>query len=307
MRERKDNDTAADGTTPAELLAREATAARRWFRPGVVAGGEGWRVVGAGCETITGGAYLQWREFPYHRVEYTVSGRGWAEIGGLRQALAAGAVCATRPDARSGLRSDAARPLRRYYIWLEGPGADAALAQAGLARPRVRMATAPGEIRDAWEWLLREGSAGGGAARVEKLARRLAEVILLKLADARDAGAATGDEGARETFERCRALADGEAARLRGAADLAAAAGLRTETVCRLFRRFLDDTPGGYLRMRRMRLAAEKLRAPGARVKEVAAELGFADAFHFSRTFKAELGMSPKSWRERAGVSGAAE
>ena len=118
---------------------------------------------------------------------------------------------------------------------------------------------------------------------------------------ARDAGAAVEDAGARASFERCRALADTEAARLRGAAELAAAAGLRTETLCRLFRRFLDTTPGAYLRARRMRLAAERLREPGARVKEVAAALGFADAFHFSRVFKAETGMTPKAWRQRAG------
>lgn len=298
MRARGSEPVSASGETPAGLVAREAMAARRIFR---AAGGAeaGWRVVGAGCETITGGAYLQSRDFPYHRIEYVSAGRGQAELGGLRQGLAAGAVYAAGPDLRTGLRSEAARPLRRYYLWLEGPGAEAVLAEAGLGRPRVRLAAAPGEIRDAWEWLLREGASAG--ERAERLTRRLAEVLLLKLADARDAGAAEADEGARESFERCRALVDTDAARLRGAADVAAAAGLRTETVCRLFRRFLDTTPGGYLRMRRMRLAGERLRAPGARVKAVAAELGFADAFHFSRVFKAEMGVSPRVWRGRGG------
>jgi AraC-like DNA-binding protein len=56
-----------------------------------------------------------------------------------------------------------------------------------------------------------------------------------------------------------------------------------------------------------MRLAAERLAAPGARVKEVAAELGFADAFHFSRLFKAELGMSPRAWRAARGVGAGSE
>ncbi len=297
------------GDTPADLVVREAAGARRFFRPGRdgegddagAARGAGWRVAGAGCETIAGGAYLQQREFPYHKIEYIAAGRGWAELGGLRQGLAAGAAYASAPDARLGLRSDAGRPLRRYYLWLAGDGAGEALAEAGLGRARVRAVVAPGEIREAWEWLLREGA--GDGPRAGELTRRLAEVLLLKLADARDAGAGEAEEGARESLERCRDLVDADAARLRGAADLAAAAGLRTETVCRLFRRFLDTTPGAYLRTRRMRLAAERLRAPDARVKEVAAELGFADAFHFSRVFKAEMGVGPRAWKTR-GITG---
>ncbi len=287
------------GETPADLLIRGAGEARRFFRLDGEAGKGGWRVAGAGCEMLPAGSYATRREFAYHSIEYTASGRGTAELGRVAGGLAAGRVYAAGPETRLGLRVEAARPMRRYYLWLEGPGAGAALAEAGLGGGRVRAVSAPGEIREAWEWLLRDGARAG--ARGAALAHGLAEVLLLKLAEARDAGAAVAEEGARATYERCRALADTEAARLRGAADLAAGAGLRTETVCRLFRRFADTTPGAYLRARRMRLAAERLRAPGARVKEVAAELGFADAFHFSRVFKAETGVAPRDWRAGGG------
>ena len=286
------------GETPADLIVRAASEARRFFRLDTPVGPADWRVAGAGFEMLAGGAYAQWREFPYYKIEYVSAGCGWAELGGLRQSLVSGSAYASAPDARLGLRSDPTRPLRRFYLWIEGPGAAQAIARAGLGRGRVRRVGAPGEIRDAWEWLLREGTAA--SPRGGELARALADVLLLKLADARDAGAAEAEAGARESFERCRALVDAQPARLRGAAELAAAAGLRTETVCRLFRRYLDTTPGAYLRTRRMRLAAERLRLPGARVKEIAAELGFADAFHFSRVFKAELGVAPRTWRARA-------
>lgn len=259
-------------------------------------------MAGAGWEVLAGGAYVQRREFPFWAVEFIAVGRGRAELGGLGQALANGCIYATSPETRLGLRGDNGRGLRRYYLWLEGPGVEARIQAAGLSRPRVKVVAVPGEVREIWEWLLREGErteASGGA-----LVRALAEVLLLKLADARDAGGLEEAEGARETFERCRALADGDAARLRGAAELARAAGLRVETLCRLFRRYADTTPGAYLRRRRMRLAAERLRLPGVRVKQVAAELGFADAFHFSRVFKTELGVSPRVWRGRMETGG---
>ncbi|WP_079242202.1 AraC family transcriptional regulator [Chryseobacterium indologenes] len=38
-------------------------------------------------------------------------------------------------------------------------------------------------------------------------------------------------------------------------------------------------------------------------VKEIAAELGFADEFYFSRYFKKSVGCSPKNYREKVGIS----
>ena len=47
----------------------------------------------------------------------------------------------------------------------------------------------------------------------------------------------------------------------------------------------------------KMNIAAERLRDPGVLVKQVAAELGFDDPFHFSRAFKGVLGLSPENFR----------
>lgn len=297
--------------TPPGLIEPAAVEARRFFRGGGRrGGGRGWRVVGGGWEALAAGSYAQRRDFPYWELEYIVGGRGQSEVAGRREALAAGAAYGIGPETRRGRRSDVRRPLRRYYLWLEGAGAEAALAAAGLAEGRVRLVEAPGEAREAFEWILREGARPGAAA--EAVIEHLARILLLKLAAARGAaaapvagpgGEAPGDDSARASFERCRALVDAEAARLKSTAEIAAAAGLRSETVCRLFKRFLDTTPGDYLRGRRVRLAAERLREPGARVKEVAAALGFADAFHFSRVFRAEMGVTPRAWRAAGGAS----
>lgn len=289
--------------TPPALIEPAAADARRFFRPASGRrGGRSWRVVGGGRETLAAGSYAQRRDFLYWEVEYIVGGRGQAEIGGRREALATGAAYAVAPDMRRGRRSDVRRPLRRFYLWIEGDGAGEALAGIGLAEGRVRMVEAPGEVREVFEWILREGVRPGAAA--EETLTHLARVLLLKLSAARGAtevagpaGPDAGDDSARMNFERCRELVDAEAERLKSTAEIAAAAGLRSETVCRLFKRFLDTTPGDYLRSRRVRIAAERLREPGARVKEVAAALGFADAFHFSRVFRAEMGVSPRVWR----------
>ncbi len=296
--------------TPPGLAGAAGAGARRFFREWPAAKGARTRarlrVAGGGWETGPAGDYAQRRAFPYHVIEYIVGGRGWVELGGRREAAGPGNVYAVEPDMRFGRRSDPRRPLRRYYLWLEGDEAEALVNAAGLGRGRVRRVRAPAEWVEPWEWMLREGMAEG--PRADALRGQIARALLLKLADGTEpAGAASPAEaagsgaGARSSFERCRELVDAGAVKLRNLADIAAAAGLQRETVCRLFRRFADTTPETYLRRRKLQEAALRLAEPGVRVKAVAAELGFADAFHFSRVFRAAHGVSPREYRARAG------
>ena len=83
-------------------------------------------------------------------------------------------------------------------------------------------------------------------------------------------------------------------------ADLAAQAGVHPVHFSRAFRQHFGATPGAYLRQRRVRWAAERLRAaPEISVTEVALEAGFCDHSHFARAFKAVLGTTPSDYRTR--------
>ncbi|MFN6192040.1 MAG: helix-turn-helix domain-containing protein, partial [Planctomycetia bacterium] len=62
---------------------------------------------------------------------------------------------------------------------------------------------------------------------------------------------------------------------------------------CRLFRRFDNSSPYQYLLRQRMSLAADLLTHDGLLVRQVAAYLGFADQYQFSRAFKRVSGISP--------------
>jgi AraC-like DNA-binding protein len=62
----------------------------------------------------------------------------------------------------------------------------------------------------------------------------------------------------------------------------------------RLFQRYDTETPLACLTRLKLSQAAIKLRQPDALVKNVAAELGYKSAAHFSRAFKAWSGRSPR-------------
>ena len=79
---------------------------------------------------------------------------------------------------------------------------------------------------------------------------------------------------------------------------LAAALGVSAATLNQYFSRAYGSTVAGYLRRRRMEVAAALL-AQGARVAEAAVRVGYANPSKFSSAFKREYGTAPSEWRRR--------
>jgi AraC-like DNA-binding protein len=85
--------------------------------------------------------------------------------------------------------------------------------------------------------------------------------------------------------------------------SIARAVALSPAHLHRLFARSEDEPLAHYIWSRRLEACKRLLGDPGnARrsVSEIAFGLGFNDAAHFSRAFRARFGMSPREWRERA-------
>ena len=81
-------------------------------------------------------------------------------------------------------------------------------------------------------------------------------------------------------------------------AEVAAAAGLHPTHFARSFRALTGCTVGDYVRRRRVARAQALLRARrAATVSRVAAEAGFADHAHLTRTFKRATGVAPNEYR----------
>lgn len=241
--------------------------------------------------------YLVARDsYPYVVLELVTGGRGRVILDGSEHRLEAGVCFASGPRTTCQIDTDPNAPLEKFFFALAGPGVTRALSQAGMLHGRARKVAALGELRELAEDITREGRRHGPAAAA--ICARLAEVLLLKIGEepARAASLA-GAEGARENFERCRALIDQHAAEWSGLGDIAAAARLDSSSVCRLFRRFLGVSPHQYLRRRKMALAAAFLLERGGRVQDAAARVGMEDPFHFSRAFRAVHGVPPSALR----------
>ena len=107
------------------------------------------------------------------------------------------------------------------------------------------------------------------------------------------AGEESGDARAFATYERFREFLTAHRQRLTSVDQAAREFGISSAYACRLFRRFDAVSPYRYLLQQRMSLAADLLTHDRLLVKQVAAHLGFADQYQFSRAFKRVSGISP--------------
>jgi AraC family transcriptional regulator len=81
-------------------------------------------------------------------------------------------------------------------------------------------------------------------------------------------------------------------------ADIAGAACVTPEHLCRLFKTATGHSPSETVRLARLDRSVTLLCRSNFSVAEIAALCGFASPFHFSRRFKESFGQSPRALRE---------
>jgi AraC-like DNA-binding protein len=140
-------------------------------------------------------------------------------------------------------------------------------------------------VRDAFE-------AGLVPLAADSVIAELAEELLAR-GDGRPAMPRRLDVGA---IQRARQFLDAERTRVVRSSELEAITGLSRYELARQFRLMLGTSPHRYLVGRRLDLARQQMREHGS-LADVAYEAGFADQAHFTRAFKAVLGLTPARYR----------
>lgn len=78
--------------------------------------------------------------------------------------------------------------------------------------------------------------------------------------------------------------------------ELSRVAHMSERNFARAFKAAFGQTPGAYVRARRLERAAALLRREGVCVREVSARVGFGSLASFSRAFKGRFGVCPSGW-----------
>jgi AraC-like DNA-binding protein len=153
----------------------------------------------------------------------------------------------------------------------------------------------PEELRQWAEAAVRHSARGGETGA--ELALALARAIFLRFWS----DATTPPPDSR--LERLHSVAEhmaSEPGRAWEIDSVARSLGLSAGRFTQAFRKLHGVPPKAYLSNRRMERARRLLAESDAPVGEIAAELGYADLFFFSRHFKRHVGVSPLAWRRSA-------
>ena len=239
--------------------------------------------------------YVVLRDAPgFAAMELIVGGRGSVLLNGTATPLRAGLLFYYDTRTRLEIRTDPAQPLAKYFLCFHGRSVNRRFAAAGLRPGGLVQLAMFTEVQSLLEDLIREGS--HHRATAGRICAALVEVLLLKIEELAGLSVSPG-RAAEETFLRCKGLIEARIATLGTLADITRATGVGPTRLSRLFRRYQGLSPYQYLLHRKMALAAEALMDPAVLVKEAAAQVGFADPYHFSRCFKQVHRVAPKDFQ----------
>lgn len=279
---------------PPAFFSEHVAQARRFYldlnpprnRPLVVACG--------GLEHCTPDYSIHRDTFPFFSIEYVVRGQGEVKLKARSYPLEPGRLFAYGPGVAHRITGNPAHPLVKYFVDFSGSRATGLLNSCGLAPGRVSQVFPPNVLQPLFDELIHSGL----QARAEspELCAKLLECLALRIM-----GSTAPVDGAETlafaTYQHCRQHIGQHFLKLRTLEQAARECHINNAYLCRLFRRYDNQTPYQFLLRLKMNFAAERLQQSGALVKQVAEETGFSDPFHFSRVFRSVMGLSPVAFR----------
>jgi AraC-like DNA-binding protein len=251
-------------------------------------------VVCGGLEHCTPDYAINRESFPFHSLEYVVRGGGEVRLGNQSHPLKPGSLFAYGPGVRHEISSAHLAPLVKYFVDFTGARVGGLLQACNLAPGETAFVHPVNILQPLFDELIRAGAESRRESSA--LCNQLLECLTLSIAGAR-APSGGVESLAFSTYTQCRQFMETNFVRLQTLDQIAAERHVNKAYLCRLFHRYDQQTPYQFLLRLKMNHAAEKLQQPGILVKQVAEQAGFGDPFHFSRVFRAVLGLSPAQFR----------
>lgn len=248
-------------------------------------------LVGGGCEWCAPDFVVDRRDFPFLAFEFVSRGQGNVTLAHRRHEIEAGHAFFFDSSVPHVIRTSADAPMVKYFFNFTGRRAVHIMRDLDLAPGGVLRVADPARIVALLEEVI-DHALRGGRFGLRAACATLEHALVLG-ADGRQP-ATTKIDPAYATYLRCRGHLLRNYPVLNSIEQAAKACHVSAAYFTRLFQRYDTETPLACLTRLKLSQAAIKLRQPDALVKNVAAELGYKSAAHFSRAFKAWSGRSPR-------------
>lgn len=257
--------------------------------------GEDFAVVFGGFERCRTDYRIDRENFPWFCLEFVNRGSGWLHLGQAGHELRAGSFFLYGPEMSHQIESSPEHPMGKYFVGFTGCGVEAFFQRYGIHPGLVARCLKSETIRRTFDTLLDRGVRKSALAR--PLCALITRQLLLMCRD--DAAELVNTESpAFAAYTRVCALIEEKFLELATLESVARLSGVEAPYLCRLFARYHDESPYRFLTRLRMDHASHLLLEGEYSIKSVAAELGYKDAFHFSRVFKSVHHVPPSRFRQ---------
>jgi AraC-like DNA-binding protein len=249
----------------------------------------------AGREVCSDDYAVRRSGYPTLALEIVEEGEGTLRLGRKTMHLRPGMIFTYGPETPHAIRSVAGSRLVKCFVDFTGAEGERLLREAGLGPGKVAMARDHRSMVRLVELMLGRGDVPAATSHalcadyLRALLRLAGETHPVKV----------GLRKSSDCHRRAMEVIESSHVTIRSVTEMARRIGVTPEHLARSFKVMGDDTPLRRLTTLRMNHAANLLISGEAQVKRVAADLGYANPFHFSAVFKRHFGFSPKSLRKR--------
>lgn len=239
------------------------------------------------------------RELSSYELVWIIQGQSTYFVNGQSYDAPPGSIILARPGFREAYRWDPLKPTRHAYFHLdEVTFPDTWGDQAHW--PIVKVMPEQDIIRPLFRFVMAQLSASRTATPIMvSSVQTLMEAFLLGPLSQQDESDPQLPVAVSRTLEFIRRTLDEQPAATVTLKQMAKAASVSPEHLCRVFREHLDMGPMETLRSFRLDRALGLIARSNLTIKEIAHRSGFASAYHFSRRFQQAYRYSPTQMRKR--------
>jgi len=255
-----------------------------------------FKIVSVGCERCLPGYLVDRKALNFSVVELVVEGEGRVVLDGVGYSLSPGSLFFYQGGEPHRIENYNCKPMLKYFIAFSGT--DSSLFKSdffSVQSGSIRLQNYP-DLSDLYELILLNTASNSSVS--EEVCTNLLRVLLLKVGERIDRQP-TVSSRSWDTYERVLLHLRKNYLRLKSMKQLANETHLDPAYLSRVFKRFHKESPYSCLMRMKMEHAASLLLKSGMLVKEIAYELNFENPYHFSRSFKNIIGVSPDRFSGR--------
>lgn len=288
----------SQNTTIPEFISQQVARSRYFFFDLKTPPSKSMALVCGGIEHCLPGYQINREQFLYYSVEIVVGGEGVLTLDNHTHQLTPGCVYSYGPKTPHHIESSPRNPLIKWFIDITGKEADKKLRRAKLPTGTLRHIADPIILQDICEVLLRTALLPN--RNNEPTCRQLFKALLKQIEQAPTQTNPLPSSPAYEAYLRANQNIQENLETLTTLQDIAKTSHLDPAYLCRLFKRFDQETPYQKLTRLKMNQAAAMMTATNLPIKAIASRIGIPDPALFSRRFKARYQLAPSAFRQRA-------